>query len=288
MNWSEVHQAVECGDADRVKLLVLQHGVDVNSISVRAQWCRDVTFAPYTTPLHIAAALGSLPMVRLLVDQCGARVDAEDKFSRTPLYLASWLGHVDVVEFLAFRNANVNKAKTYGASPMHKAALKDGGTRLIDVLYAFGASLELADVGDATPLVDAVAAGKEEAVGALLRLNACTTTRNVDGQTLIDTTKNERIRAMLREQQARSFEERDDRRRAELCRVRAELGVHLMRYAQADIVSICIALAPLELPPYVLLWILDWLPRYELLSELRKLRLIEAVRESIRRCRTYS
>ena len=55
------------------------------------------------------------------------------------------------------------------------------------------------------------------------------------------------------------------------------------------IVDIVIALAsaPLNLPAYVLLWIIDWLPHLERAhSELKKIRLIANVIESIRRVKT--
>lgn len=55
-----------------------------------------------------------------------------------------------------------------------------------------------------------------------------------------------------------------------------------MRYAHADIINICLALAPLDLPPYVLLWIMDWLPNYDRLSHHKKIELIESVVKSIR------
>jgi hypothetical protein len=36
-----------------------------------------------------------------------------------------------------------------------------------------------------------------------------------------------------------------------------------------------------ELPQYVLLWIIDYLPNYDMLSHLEKIRLIESCRDSI-------
>jgi len=53
--------------------------------------------------------------------------------------------------------------------------------------------------------------------------------------------------------------------------------------AHESLVGICISLAPLALPAYVLLWIIDWLQEYTFKPEIRKIRLIEAVTESIRR-----
>ena len=68
-----------------------------------------------------------------------------------------------------------------------------------------------------------------------------------------------------------------------MSRARSELGARLMRLAHPDIIGICLALAPLDLPPYVLLWIVDWLPRYDLLSHHKKIHLIESVVKSIRK-----
>ena len=76
--------------------------------------------------------------------------------------------------------------------------------------------------------------------------------------------------------------EREQTRLETLARIRSELSIRLMRFAHPDIIGICLALAPLDLPPYVLLWIVDWLPRYDLLSHRKKIHLIESVVRSIR------
>jgi hypothetical protein len=50
------------------------------------------------------------------------------------------------------------------------------------------------------------------------------------------------------------------------------------------ILNICIAMSSLQLPNYVLLEIIDWLPYYEAaISHLKKIRLIEAANRSISR-----
>ena len=59
------------------------------------------------------------------------------------------------------------------------------------------------------------------------------------------------------------------------------------RKVQPLIVDICIGLAPLNLPIYVLLWIIDWLPHLERAhKEVKKVRLIESVVGSIRKVET--
>jgi hypothetical protein len=79
------------------------------------------------------------------------------------------------------------------------------------------------------------------------------------------------------------FQEKDrqELRLETLNRIKRKVGVRLMRYAQPDIIGICLTMSSLELPPYVLLWIIDWLPNYDRLSHHKKIRLIESVRASI-------
>ena len=60
-----------------------------------------------------------------------------------------------------------------------------------------------------------------------------------------------------------------------------KVSIQLMRQAQPELVGICLAFAPLELPPYVLLWIIDFLPNYDKLSHHKKIELITSVRNSI-------
>jgi hypothetical protein len=75
--------------------------------------------------------------------------------------------------------------------------------------------------------------------------------------------------------------ERQELRLETLNRIKHKVGIRLMRYAQPEIIGICLAMSSLELPPYVLLWIIDWLPNYDRLSHHKKIHLIESVRASI-------
>ncbi len=52
----------------------------------------------------------------------------------------------------------------------------------------------------------------------------------------------------------------------------------------AHILNICIAMAPLKLPNYVMLEIIDWLPHYyHGVSHQRKIALIESISRTIRK-----
>lgn len=52
------------------------------------------------TPLHLAASIGSLTMVRTLVEDGEARIDMEDQFKRTPIQDAESAGHLHVATYL--------------------------------------------------------------------------------------------------------------------------------------------------------------------------------------------
>jgi hypothetical protein len=75
--------------------------------------------------------------------------------------------------------------------------------------------------------------------------------------------------------------ERQELRLETLNRIKHKIGIRLMRYAQPEIIGICLAMSSFDLPPYVLLWIIDWLPNYDRLSHHKKIQLIESVRVSI-------
>jgi hypothetical protein len=283
--WTELHKAVERADVTEIERLLANVENSVDAITTKAQWCRDVTFVACSTPLHIAAALDDLRIVRLLVERFGARVDAQDVGQRTPVYLASWLGHVRVVEFLCWRGADVNKAKNYGATPLHKSVMiksVDDCVAMIDVLCAFGADCEARDVARMTPIMDAVLGDRLDAVRRMLEFNASIEKFGADDDWIVSkTTKVAELRALLLQQQTTPLHEREARRASALTRVRRELSIRLMRFAQPEIVDICIALASRKLPPYVLLWIIDWLPNYDRLSHHKKIQkkaLLKAVK----------
>lgn len=103
-------------DVEMAQLLVAR-GYDVNEKNVGGQ-----------TPLHCAAARGSVPMVRFLLEH-GAAVDAQDNHQATPLHEAVRNDKYEVVEWLLVFGCDVDCSRipTANFSAAMGAILLAGG-----------------------------------------------------------------------------------------------------------------------------------------------------------------
>ena len=124
---SDLYDAVEAGDLERVQVLVEQ-GVDKKKTGQYDQ-----------TPLHAASHNGHLAVVRYFVEQ-GADIEKADRCGYTPLIVASIWGHLEVVRYLLEQGANRDKASNEGATPLHLAAL-NGHLEIAKLLMVYGADL---------------------------------------------------------------------------------------------------------------------------------------------------
>ncbi len=79
--------------------------------------------AKASSAIHDAAVNGELAMVRALVKNNPGLVFNKDDSGETPLHLAAYMGHKDVVEFLLESKADVNAKDNSGMTPMHMASL---------------------------------------------------------------------------------------------------------------------------------------------------------------------
>lgn len=68
-------------------------------------------------PIHIAATMGGLNIVQVLV-QAGSRIDRAEWKGDTPLHLAAFNGYLDIVKFLVDKNAPINARRISGATPL--------------------------------------------------------------------------------------------------------------------------------------------------------------------------
>mmetsp|Transcript_29085 Transcript_29085/g.59081 ORF Transcript_29085/g.59081 Transcript_29085/m.59081 type:complete len:170 (+) Transcript_29085:135-644(+) len=62
------------------------------------------------TPLHHAAAMGELAMIKRLVE-LGAEADAADLYGRTPLLIAKRCGHRDAFEWIRWKLYNTKRSQ---------------------------------------------------------------------------------------------------------------------------------------------------------------------------------
>jgi ankyrin repeat protein len=92
-----------------------------------------------TTPLHQAAANGSVEAMRLLV-AAGAPVDAANDFGATPLMWA--ITEPEKVKLLVGAGADVNARSKMGRTPLCLAAANDGSSNTVRFLLERGAKVE--------------------------------------------------------------------------------------------------------------------------------------------------
>eukprot|EP00164_Ancoracysta_twista_P004619 GFYU01006238.1.p1 GENE.GFYU01006238.1~~GFYU01006238.1.p1 ORF type:complete len:367 (-),score=36.25 GFYU01006238.1:178-1278(-) len=75
------------------------------------------------TPLHVAAAVGNLRVLRyILLHPTFGQVDPTDIVGHTPLHIAAELGHIDIAEYLITKGADVERRDLMGCTPLHTAA----------------------------------------------------------------------------------------------------------------------------------------------------------------------
>ena len=102
------------------------------------------------TPLHLAAMLGDVSIVELLIDR-GADVSAEADHGMLPLDLAAGGGHAEVVSMLQERAAIGGKALAI--------AVMEGQEATVQLLLRGGADLSSIDENQRTPLHTAAQLG---------------------------------------------------------------------------------------------------------------------------------
>ena len=93
-----------------------------NDYSHRFKYVIMPMITPAWSPLHLAAAIGHLKCIEILIN-AGANVDISSSDNRkTPMHIAALNGRATVVQMLIDAGANVNAKDDKGATPMKSAA----------------------------------------------------------------------------------------------------------------------------------------------------------------------
>ena len=131
------------------------------------------------TPLHLAAAAGSLHCVSILL-ALSAEVDAHDNCGSTPLHYAVMEGRTQIAGSLVKSGADVNHKDNDGNTALHIAAGKNS-PEIIRLLQSLNGDVNAKNTKGRTPLHVAAEFGNKESVEELLQLGADPNARDVRG-----------------------------------------------------------------------------------------------------------
>ncbi len=120
-----------------------------------------LAIAANMTPLMAAASMDKLDIVRGLVGNGNGLdiIDARDKLGRTPLIEAACKGHLDVVQYLVEKGADVNAKDSVGLTPL-TWAICQGHLDVVKYLVAKGADVNTMNNDGKTALMWAVQMAK--------------------------------------------------------------------------------------------------------------------------------
>ena len=150
------------------------------------------------TALHIAASMGHVDIVQLLLDK-GAKVDCLDHHECTPLHLSCDQDNVDTSLILLMQGANVNVTDNDGRTPLHYCAAR-GHERCAKVLTwqnPTTISLNTFDSNGNTPLHLAAKWGFVGLLKELLFYDARRDLKNVKGLTPADCAHSSIVKELL-------------------------------------------------------------------------------------------
>jgi hypothetical protein len=150
---------------------LLQRGFDPNTIDPSGRH-----------GLFIALSDGSLKAAEALIAWPKTNVEWRSPKDESPLMIAAFRGHTDLVRKLIARDAHVNKP---GWAPLHYAAT-GGHVEIMAILLEEHAFIDAESPNKSTPLMMAAMYGTPAAVRLLLQEGADPTMRNELGMSAVD------------------------------------------------------------------------------------------------------
>ncbi|GMH40399.1 hypothetical protein BSKO_08303 [Bryopsis sp. KO-2023] len=127
------------------------------------------------TPIILAAYGGHTQIVQELIrkgaDVNAATISGRGRLCVSAIWMAAFGGHGDIVDELLKENANVNQKDSNDTTPLYVAA-QHGHVDVVEKLVAANADQEVASLKGATPLMVAVEKGREGVTQILLETGA--------------------------------------------------------------------------------------------------------------------
>ena len=101
--------------------------------------------------IHKAAKDGDFETVKKLLKKDPNLLNTGNRLQQTPLLMASFGGHADIVLFLIKKGAKINQPDSFGATPLHMAVL-GGQAGMVELLVSKGADVNIKSRNGKIPL----------------------------------------------------------------------------------------------------------------------------------------
>ncbi len=119
-------------------------GADINIIKELLANGADLNANIYGDPLlFVATYLGNIQVIQTLIDN-GAEINKANKYGITPLFVAVEANNMDITQLLLNNNANVNVTNQFNQTPLMSAVLKYN-QQLMKILIWAGADMNIKD-----------------------------------------------------------------------------------------------------------------------------------------------
>ncbi len=168
-SFEDFFKAAKTDDATTIRQL-LAKGFDVNTTDPQGEY-----------GLMIALRESSLKAAQALIEAPHADLNVLNSHGESPLMLAALAGHLDLVELLIKKGADVNKT---GWTPLHYAASKSQ-LPILRVLIENHAYIDAESPNGSTPLMMAAMYGNPQTVELLLQEGADPLLKNQQGLTAL-------------------------------------------------------------------------------------------------------
>lgn len=101
--------------------------------------------------IHKAAKDGDFETVKKLLEKDPNLLNTGNRLQQTPLLMASFGGHANIVLFLIEKGAKINQPDSFGATPLHMAVL-GGQAEIVELLISKGADVNVKSRNGKIPL----------------------------------------------------------------------------------------------------------------------------------------
>jgi len=135
---------------------------------------------------------GSLSNVESLIEQDPNCVHDADPRGFTPLVLSTYLGFVEIAQFIIHAGADVNRQDKVGNTALMGVCFK-GNIDMIKMLLDSGASVNITNQNNSNALIFAVSFGQEAAAKLLIEHKADGTQVDKSGRTALDYAREKKL-----------------------------------------------------------------------------------------------